>query len=67
MNCYMRCDQPQAVYWGVGYGKHGQPDAEAVDVEGVETVVPIVLQECKKAPKESFWQKVKAEFTKLEQ
>jgi hypothetical protein len=25
------------------------------------------LTECKKAPKESFWQKVKAEFKKLEQ
>ncbi len=57
--------QPKAVYWAVAYGKHGQPEAEVVDVEGVETVVPFVVEECKKAPKESFWQKVNAEFKKL--
>lgn len=55
--------QPQAVYWAVAYGKNGQP--EAVDVEGIETVIPYVVEECKKAPKESFWQKVKAEFAKM--
>jgi acid stress chaperone HdeA len=57
--------QPKAVYWAVAYGKHGEPDAEAVDVEGIETVIPFVVQECKKTPKESFWQKVKAEWKKL--
>ena len=58
--------QPKAVYWAVAYGKGGQPEAEAVDVEGVESVVPVVVEECKKAPKESFWQKVKAEMKKIE-
>ncbi len=58
--------QPKAVYWAVAYGKNGQPEAEAVDVEGVEKVVPVVVEECKKAPKESFWQKVKAEIAKIE-
>ena len=58
--------QPKAVYWAVAYGKSGQPEAEAVDVEGVETVVPFVVQECKKAPKESFWEKVKTEWKKIE-
>jgi acid stress chaperone HdeA len=57
--------QPQAVYWAVAYGSHGQPEAEVLDVEGVETVIPFVVEECKKAPKESFWQKVKAELKKL--
>lgn len=59
--------QPKAVYWAVAYGKNGQPEAEEVDLVGVEKAVPIVVQECHKAPKESFWQKVKAEFKKLEQ
>ncbi len=58
--------QPKAVYWAVAYGKGGKPEAEAVDVEGVESVVPIVIQECQKAPKESFWQKVEAEWKKFE-
>ena len=61
--------QPKAVYWAIAYGKHGQPDAEAVDVdvEGVETVVPFVVEECRKAPNESLWQKMRAEWKKLEQ
>jgi acid stress chaperone HdeA len=57
--------QPKAVYWAVAYGKHGTADAEAMDVDGVETVVPFVVNECKKAPKESFWQKVEAQWDKL--
>ena len=59
--------QPKAIYWAVAYGKNGQPEAELVDVQGVERAVPFVVEECRKAPKESFWQKVKAEFKKLEQ
>ena len=58
--------QPKAVYWAVGYGKGGKPDADEAAVEGVETVVPIVIQECRKAPKESFWKKVEGEWKKLE-
>jgi LysM repeat protein len=60
--------QPKAVYWAVAYGSKGQPEAEAeaMEVDGVETLTPFVLEECQKAPKESFWQKVKAEWAKLE-
>ena len=58
--------QPKAVYWAVAYGKGGKPEADEVAVEGVETVVPFVVQECKKAPKESFWEKVKTEWKKIE-
>lgn len=58
--------QPKAVYWAVAYGKNGEPDAEAIDLEDVETVIPYIVEECKKAPKESFWQKVKAETKKIE-
>jgi hypothetical protein len=58
--------QPEAVSWAVAYNAKGEPEAEAVDVEGIETVVPFVVEECKKAPKETFWQKVKAEMKKLD-
>lgn len=59
--------QPKAVYWAVAYGHNGQPEAEAMEVDGVEKVVPFVVEECKKAPKETFWQKVQAEWKKMEQ
>jgi LysM repeat protein len=59
--------QPKAVYWAVAYGSKGQPEAEDAQVDGIETLTPVVVQECKKAPKESFWQKVKAEWAKMAQ
>jgi len=58
--------KPKVVYWAAAYGKGGKPEAAVLDVEGTEKVVPIIVEECKKAPKASFWQKVKAEVKKVE-
>lgn len=58
--------QPKAVYWAVGYGKGDKPETAILDVEGTETVIPFITEECEKAPKESFWQKVKDHLKKLE-
>ena len=58
--------KPKVVYWAVVYGKGGKPEAAVLDVEGTEQVVPVIIEVCKKAPKESFWQKLKAEVKKLE-
>ena len=58
--------KPKLVYWGVAYGEEGKPESAGVNVEGVERIVPVVVESCKKAPKESFWQRVKAEVKKLE-
>jgi hypothetical protein len=65
----MTCEgfKPDAVYWAVAYGEDGKPEGAGVSVEGIEQIVPVVIEACQKAPKESFWQKVKAEFTKLRQ
>ncbi len=52
----------EAAHLKVAYGENGK----TVDVGGVETVVPFVVEECKKAPKETFRQKAKAEMKKLE-
>jgi hypothetical protein len=59
--------KPDAVYWAIAYGEDGKPESAGVNVEGIEQTVPVVIEACQKAPKESFWQKVKAEFTKLRQ
>lgn len=58
--------QPKAIYWAAAYGKNGEPEGDILDVEGIETVVPVIVAECRKAPKESFWGRVKAEFKKIE-
>ena len=59
--------KPNAVSRAVAYGADGKPESADVNVEGIQRVVPVVIEACQKTPKESFWQKVKAEFTKLRQ
>ena len=59
--------KPHAVSWAVAYGADGKPESAGVNVEGIQRVIPVVIKACQKTPKESFWQKVKAEFTKLRQ
>lgn len=58
--------QPKVVYWAVAYGKSGEPKAAVIDVDGIETAIPFIVEACKKAPKESFWHKVKEEMKKVE-
>jgi acid stress chaperone HdeA len=58
--------QPKAVYWAAAYAKGGKPEAAVLDVEGIEKMVPVIAEECQKAPKASFWEKVKAEVKKIE-
>ena len=58
--------KPKVVYWAVAYSKGGKPEAAVVDVEGTDKVVPVVIEECKKTPKASFWTKLKGEWRKLE-
>jgi acid stress chaperone HdeA len=57
--------KPKVVYWAVAYGKGGKPEAAVLDVEGTEKITPVLIEDCKAAPKESFWKKVKGELKKL--
>jgi len=58
--------KPKFVYWAVAYGQGGKPESAGVNVAGIEKMIPVIVEGCKKAPKESFWEKVKAEVKKLE-
>jgi acid stress chaperone HdeA len=58
--------KPKVVYWAVAYGQGGKPESAGINVEGTEKMIPVIIEGCKKAPKESFWEKVKAEVKKLE-
>ncbi|HTN73469.1 MAG TPA: HdeA/HdeB family chaperone [Methylomirabilota bacterium] len=58
--------KPKLVYWGVAYGRDGKPESAGVNVAGIERIVPIVVESCKMAPRESFWERVKAEVKMLE-
>src|SRR5262245_39766521 len=65
----MTCDEfvalddtvkPEAVYWAQGYDAGVRQDA-AVQVD-LEVDIGVVVVDCKQAPKESFWTKVKKFF-----
>ena len=58
--------KPKMVYWAVAYGQGGKPESAGVNVEGTEKMIVALGEACKKAPKESFWEKVKAEVKKFE-
>lgn len=57
--------QPKVIYWSSAQGKGGKPSG-FVDIEGAEKVVPMVIDDCKKAPQESYWSKLKAAWKKVE-
>lgn len=58
--------QPKVIYWSSAQSKSGKPGASIVDIEGTEKVVPMVIDDCKKAPQESFWGKLKDAWKKVE-
>jgi acid stress chaperone HdeA len=58
--------KPKIVYWAVAYAQGGKPESAGVHVGGIEKMVPTLIEGCKKAPKESFWEKIKAEVKKLD-
>ena len=58
--------KPKVVYWAVARSQSGKPESAGVNVAGIEKIVPAIIEACNKAPKESFWEKIKAEVKKLE-
>lgn len=58
--------QPKVIYWSSAQSKKGKPLATDVDIEGTERVIPMVIDDCKKAPQESFWSKLKGAWKKVE-
>ncbi len=58
--------QPKVIYWSSAQSKKGKPLATDVDIEGTEKVIPIIIDDCKKAPQESFWSKLKGAWKKVE-
>ena len=55
--------QPKVIYWATAKTKSA---GKTVDIDGTEKVVPMVIDECKLAPKESFWGKIKDAWKKVE-
>jgi acid stress chaperone HdeA len=54
--------RPQIVGWSEGAVHKGKPGDEVFDVERTNTLVPILVEDCTREPKASYWQKFKAEW-----
>jgi hypothetical protein len=54
--------QPEAAYWLDGYDAATRTDVSVAGEVDLERDVNVVLVECKQAPKESLWQKIKSKF-----
>ena len=44
--------KPKVVYWAVAYGQGGKPENAGVNIAGIEKMIPVLIDGCKKAPKE---------------
>lgn len=54
--------RPQIVFLSEGLNRKGRPEDAVVDVERINTLVPVLVEDCKKEPQSSYWQKMKARF-----
>jgi|ERR1700719_1398511 hypothetical protein len=53
--------QPRVVYWLDGYSQGGTAKTEIV-VHSFDRPVTVIVEECKKTPKDNLWQKIKKFF-----
>jgi hypothetical protein len=51
--------KPNVVYWAEGFNQKGKPVDAVVDIDATDKLVPVLVDECQKTPKASFWRKVK--------
>ena len=58
--------KPKLIYWATAHVKGEKPEVATINIEGTEKVIPIIIDDCKRAPQESFWQKLDAGWKRLE-
>jgi len=56
--------KPQAVSLALGYDRAKHPEAEVVDVTGIDRVVPVIVTSCRARPRETLLQRVRAHLQK---
>jgi len=62
---YDEVTRPQIVYWSEGLNGKDNPKDAVIDVERINSLVPVLVEDCAKEPKSSYWQKMKQEFKKI--
>ncbi len=58
--------KPKAIYWASAHARGGKKHkANILNIEGTEKVIPIVIDECTRQPKASFWDKLNNAWHKV--
>lgn len=57
--------KPEMVYWAATRDPRGSLLNAVIDVDATDRIVPRLIERCREAPNEPFWQTVKAETGKL--
>ncbi|MBL8540537.1 MAG: HNS-dependent expression A [Betaproteobacteria bacterium] len=55
--------KPKVIYWASAHAKGGR---SILDIDGTEKVTPMIIDDCRKAPQASFWQKLQGAWNKVE-
>jgi hypothetical protein len=62
---YDEVTRPQIVFLSEGLNGKGKAGDAVFDIERTNTLVPILVEECQREPKTSYWQKMKNEFKRV--
>jgi acid stress chaperone HdeA len=58
---YDEVTRPQIVYWSAGLNGKGKPE---IDLDRTNSLVPVLVEDCRQEPKTSYWTKMEEEFKK---
>jgi len=47
--------RPQIVYWSEGLNGKDKPEAAMIDVDRTNSLVPVLVEDCRKEPQTSYW------------
>lgn len=57
--------KPQYVIAAAAHTKGGKAKNTVIEMVDTDTLVPVLIEECQKAPTESFWEKLKLKLNKI--
>lgn len=57
--------RPKVVYWAEGVSRKGRPQDAVMDIEETERLIPVVTEQCRRAPQASFMTKLEQSWDKV--
>jgi hypothetical protein len=58
--------QPKIIYWTEGASQKGGSTKGVFDIATVDSLIPVVVEQCKSSPTASLWSKIDSSWHKLE-